>query len=198
MTQCWSEGELRAHLDGELPSRDMERLSGHLEGCVVCASRRREFAARAERIGEWMEGLAAAEMPVRIPRVPRRARGGRRWAAVAVGLAASLVIALLLVARRTDPIAVGPHPEPAAPKTAAPPPATVKPAVIRRETPPPVRAKPKPQIQYYVALDDEPIETGLVVRVGLNDGQVPADVIVGPDGRARAIRLVSENSGEQK
>jgi hypothetical protein len=38
----------------------------------------------------------------------------------------------------------------------------------------------------------------LVVRVGLNGGEVPADVIVGPDGRARAIRLVNDFSGELK
>jgi hypothetical protein len=42
----------------------------------------------------------------------------------------------------------------------------------------------------FVALDDEPIDTGVVVRVAVGPNQVQADVIVGPDGRARAFRLV--------
>jgi hypothetical protein len=74
-----------------------------------------------------------------------------------------------------------------------------KPAIIRRAPRrPSAPVKPKPRIDYYVKLDDEPIETGLVVRVGLNGGEVPADIIVGPDGRARALRLVNDFSGELK
>ena len=64
---------------------------------------------------------------------------------------------------------------------------------MRRTAPP----KPKARVEYYVALDDEPIEAGMVVRIGFSGGQVPADVIFGPDGRARAIRLVSDTLGEQ-
>jgi len=71
----------------------------------------------------------------------------------------------------------------------------VKQAIIRRKLPP----KPQPRVEDYVALDDEPIESGVVVRVsleaGIDGGQVPADVILGPDGRARAIRLVTDFSG---
>jgi anti-sigma factor RsiW len=43
----------------------------------------------------------------------------------------------------------------------------------------------------FVALDNEPIDTGMVVRVAVGPDQVQADVIIGPDGRARAFRLVS-------
>jgi anti-sigma factor RsiW len=46
----------------------------------------------------------------------------------------------------------------------------------------------------FVALDDEPIDTGMVVRVAVGPDQVQADVIVGPDGRARAFRLVGSPS----
>jgi hypothetical protein len=42
----------------------------------------------------------------------------------------------------------------------------------------------------FVALDNEPIDTGVVVRVAVGPNQVQADVIIGPDGRARAFRLV--------
>ena len=48
--------------------------------------------------------------------------------------------------------------------------------------------------RHFVALDDEPIDTGVVVRVAVGPDQVQADVIIGPDGRARAFRLVSEPS----
>jgi hypothetical protein len=42
---------------------------------------------------------------------------------------------------------------------------------------------------YYLALDDEPIETGVVMRVALGPAEVPADVIFDQEGRARAIRF---------
>jgi len=47
----------------------------------------------------------------------------------------------------------------------------------------------------FIALDDEPIETEVIVRVTLDDGLAQADVMVGPDGRAHAIRMVPGNSG---
>ena len=67
-------------------------------------------------------------------------------------------------------------------------------AIVVRGTVPP---QAQPSVEYYVALDDEPIEAGVVVRVGFGGGQVPADVIFGPDGRARAIRLVNDILGER-
>jgi anti-sigma factor RsiW len=62
------------------------------------------------------------------------------------------------------------------------------------------RAKPSRQqgtaaiSRHFVALDNEPIDTGVVVRVAVGPNQVQADVIIGPDGRARAYRLVGEPS----
>jgi len=41
-------------------------------------------------------------------------------------------------------------------------------------------------------LDDGPIESGIVMRVTV-PGSTPADILFSPDGRARAIRLVSGN-----
>jgi hypothetical protein len=43
----------------------------------------------------------------------------------------------------------------------------------------------------FLRLDDEPLETGTVVRIGAENGDVQADLILGPDGRAHAIRVVS-------
>jgi hypothetical protein len=45
----------------------------------------------------------------------------------------------------------------------------------------------------FVSLDDEPINTGVVLRVELGPKGVPADVIFGPDGRPHAIRLVNQS-----
>lgn len=42
----------------------------------------------------------------------------------------------------------------------------------------------------FVPLDNEPIDAGLVVRVTLGPNNIPADVVVSADGRARAYRLV--------
>jgi hypothetical protein len=50
-------------------------------------------------------------------------------------------------------------------------------------------ARARPPADYYLALDDDPIETGVVMRVALGPAEVPADVIFDQDGRARAIRL---------
>ena len=197
MMQCWSEGELRAYLDGELPSRDMERLSAHIRECRPCGRLCEELAARAARLTNWMEALPDAQAPVRIPAAPRRSRTGRGWAGAAIGLAASLVIGMVFLPKRGGEMAATPRA--VVPHASVQPSPAVVPAIIRRGITPPVAPpKPKAQIQTYIALDNEPIETGLVVRIGLNGGQVPADVIVGPDGRPRAIRLVGEISGERK
>ena len=45
-----------------------------------------------------------------------------------------------------------------------------------------------------MALDDEPIDTGVVMRVALGPAEVPADVVFSPDGRPRAIRLVNTSA----
>ena len=44
-----------------------------------------------------------------------------------------------------------------------------------------------PQLQYFLAFDEEPIDTGTVMRVAL-EGGIEADVIVDASGRPRAIR----------
>ena len=52
------------------------------------------------------------------------------------------------------------------------------------------RVEPKP---VFLSLDDEPIETGVVVRVELGEARIPADVVFGADGKAHAIRLVNSS-----
>ena len=200
MSQCWSEGELRAYLDRELPARDVERVAGHLKDCQACGRVCAELAGRAASVAALLEVLPEPLPPSRIPSIAPKAAHTGRWLAAA-GLAAALTVVLVMAPWRSQPGSrPAPPPQTAArivpapaPPVASPQPLKVKPAIIRRATPP----RPKPRVEDYVALDDEPIEAGVVVRVGLNGGQVPADVIFGPDGRARAIRLVNDISGER-
>jgi anti-sigma factor RsiW len=194
MTQCWQEGELRAYLDSELPPGDMQRVAAHLKECSGCGEAFAELEARAVRISMLLGALPEPEPVRQLPILPRRSGAGWRWAAGAV--AAALLVAFLWMPKRTEKLVVATPPALPAPRARPGPvaaPVAVKPAIIQRVVP----AKPKAQVDYYVKLDDEPIETGIVVRVGLDGGQVPADVILGPDGRARAIRLVNDFSGER-
>jgi anti-sigma factor RsiW len=191
MSQCWSEGELRAYRDSELPPHDMERAAAHIKECAACGTLYAELEGRAARVAMLLEALPEAPPVLQLPRLAQRS--GMHWRWPSAAMAAALVLALFLWPKRTQKVAVTPQrrsPVVQAQPTPAPPPAQTRPAVLRR------KVKPKPHVQYYVALDDEPIETGIVVRIGLDDGQVPADVILGPDGRARAIRL-ADDTGER-
>jgi len=153
-------------------------------------------------------------LPVRIPRhAGARPRIG--WAGAAVALAAGLGIAAYVVPQRqagqvqtgqiqTGPIETGKivaaAPPPSAPgisqsTTAANPP----PGTPRRETAiaaRPVRntvrraSRTVQEIGDFVALDDQPFESGVIMRVAVTPGKTQADIVFGPDGRARAFRLV--------
>ena len=194
MTQCWPEGALRAYLDGELPTEDIERVAAHLGECRVCEGLCREVAARAAHVSALMELL-----PERGEATPRRA-GVRRlrsnWIGVAVALAAGLAMAAYLmpdshpreVAVRPAPMAA---PAPVAAAAAAMAPSAAEPSAPRR--PRRVRrVRPTaPEPAYFVALDDEPFESGVIMRMDVKPGNVQADIVFGPDGRARAFRLVN-------
>jgi hypothetical protein len=97
-----------------------------------------------------------------------------------VVLAAALAIAFFLLPKHA-PV----HSAPAVAKAVAPPAPAVHSAVHRRAPRPPAQA------EEFVRLDDTPIETATVVRISADNGALQADLIVGPDGRAHAIRIVS-------
>lgn len=201
MSQCWPEGVLRAHLDRELSPEEMDGVAAHLGECQECARLSAELVARAKRVGVWMEALPAAAPLTGVEWVAparRRAAGGRWWIGLAAALAAAAVVASLMMSRHKDVVPVS------APVVASAPPAIESPAI---ESPvvvaPPTQTaaaprrvrRPKAPVRVasneFLALDDEPIETGVVMRVGVEPGNVQADVLFGPDGRAHAIRLVS-------
>jgi anti-sigma factor RsiW len=157
MNQCWTDGDLRAYLDRELPGPDRDRAAAHLAVCGECDARFREIEARAERVATALSALADGIAPVRAPRpAAPKVRLWPRWA-TAAAIAAGLALVLV------------------SPKAKAPVPAVAS------------------QKSAFVALDNEPIDAGLVVRVSMGPDNVQADVIFSADGRARAYRLVDAN-----
>jgi len=200
MSECWDEGALRAYFDRELPPDDLSRIAAHIGACAECHVRYNELAARAARVSSMMGALAAAA-----PGMAPSAARSRPWVqplSAAVALAAAAALAFFLIPKRAAPpqpvaaprlertrrpiVAESPSPRPAHISTAAPA------RVVRPKAPP--QAKPA-QTEYFLALDDEPIDVGVVMRVALDGASaVQADVIFDAEGRPRAIRPVSQSS----
>lgn len=200
MTECWSPGDLRAASDRELPPETLERIAAHLEECSECRAVHAELAARAARVAVRMEELLSVPRPSGVPARP----GLKRLWPVPLALAAGLAIGWLVLPKRVEaPRQAGAPPvaAPIVPAQPAPPPAEasheaapklaqVQRAVRPRRTRP---SPPRPQTVDFVALDDRPIETGVVMRVSWGPENLQADIIFGPDGSARAYRLVNAN-----
>lgn len=198
MSECWDEGGLRAYFDRELPPEDLSRVAVHIGACAECHARYNEVAARAVRVSAMMTALEAGpRTPVAAP-VP-----SRRWVlpvtAAALALAAAVALAFVLVPKRAM---VAPPRPVAAPQVrrverpiqaeAEAPPAVAPAKVVRGK---PVRHAKSPETDYYLALDDEPIDTGVVMRVALDSAaSVQADVIFDAEGRPRAIRPLKSSS----
>jgi hypothetical protein len=199
MTQCWPEGTLRAYLDRELPSEEMQRVAAHLGECTACDGLCTELAARSAHVSALMELLPEWSAPASRPVVVAGKRPN--WIGIAVAVAACLALAAyLLPNRRPREVAVAAPPAIAPPPTVAfaPPPvataaADTDPAPVERPAPRRARRvrRPTPDAAYFVALDDEPFESGVIMRMDVKPGNVQADIVFGPDGRAHAFRLVN-------
>ena len=140
-----------------------------------------------------MEALEAPAVVSRPGPTQRRWMQRPRPVATAVlALAAAAALAFVLLPKRTEapkPV-VAPHVVPVRPviqQAAAP--AVELPEASPARAKSPKRMKPA-NVQYYLALDDEPIDTGVVMRVALDGTAVQADVIFDAEGRPRAIRTV--------
>jgi hypothetical protein len=208
MSGCRSEGELRAYLDCELPPDQAAAVDAHLVECGRCRAAFGEIGERAGRVAALMSELERGGPSV----LPMR-RPVRRWALpAAAALAAGLAVALFLGpggGRRTPGTAVSPGvhapfqtEDVVAPAAKSSPP-TAEPSPSRRRAPrvrplrPSRKPAPRPVPDYFVALDDEPIEgSAVLMRVALGPAGVPADVVFSPNGRPRAIRLANYQEGE--
>jgi anti-sigma factor RsiW len=192
MSRCWQEGAWRAYIDGELPAEEMAEGLDHLSQCAGCSALYEEIAARAGRVGAMMAGLEL--MTPEPPR--RRVAAGLSWkwaagmaAAAAVAAAFALSPKRVIVVEAPSPAAQVLPERPAPVQTPVAMPATPTVAVT---VPRVVRtARRKAALpQYFIPLDEEPIDTGTVMRVTLESG-MQADLIVDTGGRPRAIRPVS-------
>lgn len=193
MNRCRLEGEWRAWLDHELPAQESEAAAQHLQNCQRCAALCGELSGRAARVGALLGALDHIPEGVTV-RPPAAPAWGRRGVAAALVLAAALASLLLMLPRRIQRREPAPEPRPLA--VALAPPATVSAPPARRPVRSPRRAglahklssAPRAPVQYYLALDDEPIESGVVVRVALANSGLLADVIYDEQGRPRAVR----------
>jgi anti-sigma factor RsiW len=193
MKRCWLEGDWRAYYDRELPSEEMAAGGRHLEECPACAGLYREVSERAARVAGWLREIDAAEVvacaaPVRLAR-------RRRWVApaAAAGIAAVLLLGVWLWPGSKGSKIAAPAPRPAvvaanAPPAAARPASPVRAQGNRRRLRQPLKPT---RVDYYMALDDEPLESGVVVRMALNDSGSQADVLFDAMGRPRAVRPVN-------
>jgi hypothetical protein len=207
MTNCWSEGALRAYLDRELPAADMKAVAAHLGECSACDALCAELAGRAARVFSLLEMLPEPKVAVPIRPVPVRAVSRWLWPGAAVALAAGLAIASIVVQKRENPAPVANVVVPPVPQlqesaraeqivpsvirpvtTASSVSTAARPAIARVLRP---KRAATPEMDYFVALDDQPIESGVILRMAIEPGNAQADIVVDPAGRARAIRLVS-------
>ena len=195
MTQCWSEGALRAYLDRELPTEDMQRVAAHLGNCTVCDGLCTELGARAAQVSGMLELLPGWSGA--LPRLAMASGRRSNWIGIAVALAACLALAAYLLPNRhpLEEALVLPAPA-SAPSPLATAMAAVPPLLAEAPEPPAPRRPRRvrqaaPESAYFVALDDEPFESGVIMRVDVKPGNVQADIVFGPNGRAHAFRLVN-------
>lgn len=195
MSECWNEGSLRAYLDRELPAEEMAAAALHLAACAECHGAYNRMAARSSRVGAWMAALDAPSMAAPAP-AAKRLHWNRALPVAALALAAGVAGLFVFSPARQTPVVQ--HPV-AAPHN-APPSNRVQLAAVPVEMPGPATAAAptRPRVHrvvaraskpdYFLALDDQPIETGYIVRMDLEGRQ--ADVIVDDTGKPRAIRPV--------
>jgi hypothetical protein len=177
------EGELRAWLDRELSPPEMEAIERHLTECRQCSALSEALSSRAAYVGAVMGALQ------HMPQVPMRARQTvpHRVIAAALVLAAACLLLTIFMHKRPQPVA-----RPVAPATcctvlatASPPPLMPPSSQVRASV---RRVIARNQVGYYLALDDDPIESGVVLRVTLPESGLLADVIFDEQGRPRAVR----------
>ena len=161
-------------------------VATHLKECATCLGLCEELRARATLV---MSALVELPVTQRQPRPSMWRWAVLRWSVPVAALAACLAVAVMMWPRQdVVRVATGErHPPQVDTHPVAQPLPVVRAASHRVK-----RRAVVPQEAPFVALDDEPIETGVVMRVGTESGGFQADVIVGPDNRAHAIRILME------
>jgi hypothetical protein len=174
---------LALFVDDELAAGESKWLRGHLETCAECRALVAGFVEIDSELTGWGRQLGLQNPPPAGAReqlaekmLPSQ-RAAVRWMPVAAAaIAAALVVAVMT-----------PHKEPPAPKS-APNPSDARFIEIPYLTPPDPRENAT-----IVRMN---IRVATLIAVGYRvtadpDTIVPADVLVGEDGRAHAVRVLS-------
>lgn len=199
--RCPDEGTLRAYLDNELAEARTGRTADHLSDCATCRNRQASIEAAAGQVNAWLNELAPEGLPEACaarPRVAAKTVGLRwRWGVVVLASGLAATIALFFAGA----------PAPQRQARAQPPPApqpvlrvAPKSAVAVAKKLPARHPRSAPVLNEFIAFDDaDPMQMGMVVRVmmpvtgeSLNGGarEIAADLVIGEDGRPRAIRFL--------
>jgi hypothetical protein len=197
--------------DRAAPNADVER---HLRECAACAAlfdRERMLSAGLRRLAQESAGPARDLEPTLLAAFDaawNRANARERAPIVSGLAAAGMVLAAALTwhaAETPEPTDSRPAPDVARVEAVAPPVAARRggPADLPASRPTPVRGgRPPARVAAAAAAADfvawpgaaawPPFESGELIRVQLTvgGGVVEADVLVGQDGFARAVRLV--------
>lgn len=172
-------------VDGDLTVEQSEWLDGHLEACAECRAVLAGFVEIDSELTGWGQRLGWQNPPRPDPREQLAVRLGSLsarhraipWMPTATAIAAAVALAVALTV-------IAPH---------------RKPPVVNRDQAPFV------EIPYLPPLD--PHENSAIVRMDIRvaaliamgfrvttdpDVIVPADVLVGEDGRAHAVRVLAD------
>jgi anti-sigma factor RsiW len=198
MRRCLDEGTLQAYLDYELPEANRGGVADHLANCPACRHALERVQATGARVSALLDSLVVDDMPTACPALPPlRARAAGvpvRWAGAALAGALAAGAMWIVVSAR---VPRAPALQPVASIQTVTPPApaagiSLHPAAVRPKIVHARRRTPQPRLDDFIALDNDPIQVGVVVRVTLPRSEFAeaADVVIGEDGRARAIRFV--------
>lgn len=161
MNGCPNDAKLLAYLDGETPAAEIE---AHLTECAGCRKQLESIRGALAEVDGLLSQLS--EMPPRAAGTPAVARKPMTLKRVAAGAAIAACVSFA--------------------------------SFLVRQSPPPYR------VARFVALDSrqDPIEFGTVVRMSVpvslldpsvmagDSRKVQAEVLLGDDGRPRAVRFL--------
>lgn len=178
-----AQGLLALHVDGDLGADDSAWLRGHLTDCAKCRIALTAFAEIDSELSGWGQKLswrnpplvdARARLASRL-RAPAGRRRAMRWipAAAAAAIAAGLVL-MAILPRHTPTIETSEQTSFVEIPYLAPPDPHENTTVVRIQ----IRVATLIAVGYRVTADPDAI--------------VPADVLVGEDGRAHAVRVSAD------
>ena len=177
-----AQGLLALHVDGDLGMDDSAWLRGHLTDCPKCRTAMTAFAEIDGELASWGQRLAwrnplpvdARERLASRLRTPAAGRRAMRWIPVAAAAIAAGLVLLAILPRHTPTVETSEQTDFVEIPYLAPPDPHESTTVVRIQ----IRVATLIAVGYRVTGDPDAI--------------VPADVLVGEDGRAHAVRVPAD------